>query len=160
MSGNRNKGTVYAISVSERKGTKKVPVPTATLCAGFGIRGDAHAGPGTRQVSLMSWESIQAFNARGKTCAPGDFAENICVAGLDFSRIRPGMRMRLGQTAELEVTRIGKECHRPCAIAQEAGVCIMPQEGIFCRVISGGMIRAGDDVHLLSETRDKETEYV
>ena len=153
-------GSVYAISVSGKRGEKKTTVPAAELIAGFGIEGDAHAGTGPRQVSLLSWEAVLAFNARGVCCAPGDFAENICAEGLDFSLIIPGTRIRIGAAAELEVTRIGKECHAPCHIAAQAGDCIMPKAGVFARVIQGGRIRPGDPMLILPATRNAEAGHV
>jgi len=49
--------------------------------------------------------------------------------------------------AELEVTQIGKRCHGDgCAIFREVGKCVMPREGIFCRVIRGGTVQASDRV--------------
>jgi len=46
----------------------------------------------------------------------------------------------------VEITQIGKECHRKCAIYYQAGDCIMPREGVFARVLSGGTIRIGDPI--------------
>ncbi|MFA5260825.1 MAG: MOSC domain-containing protein [Candidatus Omnitrophota bacterium] len=160
MNGNWSSGKIHTISVSSRRGIKKVNVPAATLIAGVGIDGDAHAGPGPRQVSLLSWEAIQAFNTRGVSCAPGDFAENICATGLDFSAIKPGTRILVGEDAELQVSRIGKECHAPCRIAQEAGDCIMPKEGVFAVVVRGGIIRVGDSVGVLPANQNAENVHV
>jgi MOSC domain-containing protein YiiM len=42
------------------------------------------------------------------------------------------------------VTQIGKECHARCAIYQQAGDCVMPKEGIFAKVIQGGLLRSGE----------------
>ena len=153
-------GKVRAVSVSSRRGIKKVNVPAATLIAGQGIAGDAHAGPGPRQVSLLSWEAIQAFNNGALQCVPGDFAENICAAGLDFLLLKPGTRILIGDEAELEVTRIGKECHAPCFIAQQAGDCIMPKEGVFASVVRGGTIRPGDPMRILSVQQNTEPVHV
>ena len=69
---------------------------------------------------------------------PGIFAENITTEQVDLSILTEGSRVRIGNTAELEITQIGKECHSKCAIYYKAGDCIMPREGIFARVIKGG----------------------
>ncbi len=49
----------------------------------------------------------------------------------------------------LELTQIGKECHHGCAIFQAMGDCIMPREGVFCRVIRAGTIKEGDMLEIM-----------
>jgi MOSC domain-containing protein YiiM len=138
-------GRVVAVSVGGRKGEKKTPVPSVTLVADHGVRDDAHAGPGARQVSLLAVESIGKMRARGLRVGPGDFAENITVEGFDLLNVRPGDRIRLGE-AVLEISQIGKECHDRCAIYIQAGDCVMPREGVFARVIRGGRVAPADPV--------------
>ena len=73
----------------------------------------------------------------GRPIGPGEFAENLTVAGLDAAAVGIFDRFRTGEI-ELEVTQIGKECHGDgCAIFRESGRCVMPAEGIFCRVLRG-----------------------
>lgn len=138
-------GRVAAVSVSRRKGEKKTPVPFAVLVEGHGVRDDAHAGPGHRQVSLLGSESIAKMKAKGLSVGPGDFAENVTVEGIDLPRLQVGDRLRLGE-AVVEITQIGKECHDRCAIYFQAGDCVMPREGIFARVVRGGTVAPGDPV--------------
>jgi len=139
-------GKVLSVNVSTTKGTPKRPVDHA-LIDGNGIAGDAHAGPWHRQVSILGWESIERFAAReGRTFAPGDFAENLTLSGIRTGQVMLLDRFRIG-TVELVVTQIGKSCHAAgCTVSQLVGRCVMPQEGIFCRVLSGGTVRAGDPV--------------
>jgi molybdenum cofactor synthesis domain-containing protein len=113
-----------------------------------GLRDDAHSGPGHRQVSLLAIERVEAFAQQTKRAyAHGDFAENLTVAGLDLATLPCGTRLRVGAAAELEVTQIGKRCHGgDCAIMREVGACIMPKEGIFCRVLRAGAVRADDGI--------------
>ena len=125
-------GKVLAVCISERKGTMKHPVSEAQLRAGHGIEGDAHAGPWHQQVSLPELPA-------------GAFAENILIEGLELKTLPIGTRLRVGG-ALLEVTQIGKECHKDCAIRQQIGDCVMPREGIFARVLMGGAVRPGDPV--------------
>ncbi|RMG60040.1 MAG: MOSC domain-containing protein [Deltaproteobacteria bacterium] len=139
-------GQVVAVCVSEKKGEKKKPVSSVFLEEDHGIRGDAHAGPGTRQVSLLSVESIEKMRALGLDVGPGDFAENITVSGVDFSAVTPGAKIRIGETVVVEVTQKGKECHDRCAIFYQAGDCVMPREGVFGRVVRGGQVKPGDTV--------------
>lgn len=136
-------GRVVAISVSRKKGIPKTNVPRAILRAAWGIEGDIHAGDWHRQVSLLALESIERMRRKGLSLRPGAFAENITTEGIELDRCSVGDRILLGGV-ELEVTQIGKECHSKCAIFFRAGDCVMPREGIFARVLTGGEIRVGD----------------
>lgn len=111
-----------------------------------GIQGDAHAGPWHRQVSFLATESIEKAKAGGLSVGFGDFAENIATEGIDWPTVAIGSRFRLGESALVEITQIGKECHKKCAIYYQAGDCIMPREGVFARVLEGGPIRRGDRI--------------
>lgn len=136
------KGIIKAVCISEAKGTVKRPVAEAKLIAAFGLEGDAHAGRWHRQVSLLSAEQVDAFNARGGAAAVGDFGENILVSGLDLRRLPVGSLLRAGEVV-LKLSQIGKECHSHCEIFQRVGDCIMPREGVFATVEQGGVLRAG-----------------
>jgi len=144
-------GTVDAICISRRKGEKKSPEPSARLIPNHGLEGDAHAGPWHRQVSLLAAGDIQDMRRQGLSdLKAGDFAENLVLSGLDLGKLGLGSRIRLGRTAELSVTQIGKDCHARCAIFQQAGDCIMPRLGLFARVVSGGTIAAGDTAEVVA----------
>jgi len=147
-----NRIEVVSVNLSEKKGTAKTPAAQIVLDA-LGVQGDAHAGPWHRQVSLLSQESMDRFaEDTGQRILPGGFAENITVRGIDLGRTAPLDRFRIG-AAELEVTQIGKQCHgEGCAIFQNVGRCAMPQEGVFCRVLRGGVVRPGDSVEYLPRT--------
>ena len=138
------RGRIRAISVSKRKGTPKGNVSEADLETDHGVVGDAHAGSGHRQVSLLAGEAIDALRRNGVDVAPGDFAENLTVESLDLSAVSVGSKLRAGETAELEVTQRGKQCHGRCAIFEAIGDCIMPREGLFARVTRSGHIKVGD----------------
>jgi cyclic pyranopterin phosphate synthase len=139
-------GTVVAVCLSEKKGEVKKPVESAFLKAGHGIEGDAHAGDRHRQVSLLAEESVDKMRGRGVELTPGIFAENLLTRGLDLGRLKVGDRLRVGGSAVLEVTQIGKECHQGCAIRQQVGDCVMPREGVFARVVEPGAVKAGDQI--------------
>jgi MOSC domain-containing protein YiiM len=136
---------VLAVCISENKGERKKPVEAVELRENHGIVGDAHAGDWHRQVSLLAQESIDKMRALGLDVTAGDFAENITTLGIDLVSLPIGTRLQIGETL-LEVTQIGKECHTRCAIFYQAGDCVMPKEGIFARVITGGVIRPGDEI--------------
>jgi len=139
------KGKVLAVNVSLNKGERKTPVDSVTLREGHGIEGDAHAGDWHRQVSLLAMESIAKMKALGLDVGEGDFAENITTEGVDLVSLPIGSKIALGETV-LEVTQIGKVCHTRCAIFYQAGDCVMPKEGIFGKVITGGVVRPGDEI--------------
>ena len=141
---------IVSIAVSKKKGTQKVPVDHAVLVKDHGIEGDAHAGPWGRQISFLAAEQIEACRSRGLRVTFGDFAENIATEGIDWKHIPVGSRLKLGKTVIVEITQIGKDCHKRCAIYYQAGDCIMPREGVFARVLKGGTLRRGDRVELLS----------
>ena len=143
--------TVVAVSISEAKGMRKTPVSSVILQLEHGICGDAHAGPGHRQVSLLARESIEKMRQLGLDVDAGDFAENITTEGLDLPSLPVGTRLSAG-SALLEVTQIGKECHARCAIYHQAGDCVMPKEGIFTRVLRGGTISPGDGIRIESDS--------
>ncbi|MBF0318387.1 MAG: MOSC domain-containing protein [Nitrospirae bacterium] len=140
-------GRIISINTSKEKGQRKVPVKCALLVKDFGIDGDAHAsGQWHRQVSLLALESIKKMQAAGLDVDCGDFAENITTEGIPLPTLPIGTRMSIGESVELEVTQIGKECHNRCAIYYQAGDCVMPSEGIFVRVTEGGKIMPGDKI--------------
>lgn len=146
-------GRIEAICISTARGTQKRPVGSAEFVADWGIRGDAHGGHWHRQVSLLSADRIDAFRARGAQVENGAFGENLVVRGFDFSAFPVGTLFKSGDVL-LELTRIGKECHQHCAIYQAVGDCIMPREGVFARVIRGGIVRTGDEL-VLAERRER-----
>lgn len=139
-------GRIVAVSLSARRGEKKTPVAEALLVAERGIEGDAHAGAGHRQVSLLAAESIEKMRAAGLRVGPGAFAENLTTEGIDLPSLPVGSLLRVGPDAVLEITQIGKECHQRCAIYEQAGDCVMPREGVFARVRTGGRVRTGDPI--------------
>ena len=144
-------GVVRSINVSKRKGTRKTPVDEAvTVVAHHGLDCDAHAGDWHRQVSLLAWESISKARAMGLDVAEGDFAENVTTEGIDLLALPMGTRVRIGDDVLLELSQIGKVCHTKCAIYHLAGDCIFPREGIFFVALSGGDIKRGDPVQVVS----------
>ena len=135
---------IESVNISREKGVQKHPVAEIECIENYGIKGDAHAGPWHRQVTLLGAEAIDAM----KTTAGdfeikfGDFAENIVTRGMNWSKAKVGGRITIEEVV-LEVTQIGKECHSRCAIFDAVGDCIMPKQGIFTKVIKGGKLHAG-----------------
>ncbi len=138
-------GIIKAVSISKEKGIKKTNVDEVQLKENFGIIGDAHAGS-SRQVSLLACESIQKMKDKGLKVGSGDFAENITTEGIDLLSLKVGDKLKAGTEAILEISQIGKVCHTRCNIYYQAGDCVMPKEGIFARVLKGGVIKTGDEI--------------
>ena len=143
-------GKILAVCISERKGTEKHNVGSARFIEDWGVENDSHAGKWHRQVSLLSFEKIEAFRARGADVAFGAFGENLVVSGIDFRTLPVGTKFKCNDVV-LELTQIGKECHTGCAIFEKMGECIMPREGVFTRVLHGGVISVGDTMEILKE---------
>lgn len=141
-------GKVIAVCTSPAKGTQKKNIGRAVFIEDYGIEGDAHAGKWHRQVSLLSHDKIEAFRKRGAEVSDGAFGENLVVEGIDFKTLPIGTRFQCNEVV-LELTQIGKECHHGCEIFQKMGDCIMPREGVFTKVIKGGVIQVGDILNIL-----------
>ncbi|MBE6789599.1 MAG: MOSC domain-containing protein [Ruminococcaceae bacterium] len=140
---------VLSINISEKKGTPKTEINPGVLIEEFGFEGDAHAGKWHRQVSLLAKESIEKSKGLPTDgLCHGVFAENITTEGIILHTLPVGTRLKINECI-LEITQIGKECHDGCAIRQLVGQCIMPREGIFCRVIKGGKIYKNDEIEIV-----------
>jgi len=136
---------IESVNISEKKGVQKQPVAVVECIESYGIKGDAHAGDWHRQVSFLAGEAVDTMRTEAGTfeIKNGDFGENIVTRGIDWAQVNVGGTIVVGEV-ELEITQIGKECHDRCAIFDAVGDCIMPRQGIFAKVIKGGMIHAGD----------------
>lgn len=140
---------VVAINISEKKGIPKVTIPEGNFIEEFGLEGDAHGGKWHRQVSLLGMESIDKMKAIGvQGLCTGKFAENLTTEGIVLFELPVGTKLKIGETIQ-EVTQIGKECHQKCAIYHTVGDCVMPKEGIFTRVLKGGVVKAGDEIEII-----------
>jgi len=145
-------GKIIAVCRSETTGTKKVPCGSGMFIEDYGLEGDAHACRGiARQVSLLAEKSIDKMRGLGLELNSGDFAENLTIEGMELFTIPVGTRLKVGEVI-LEISQIGKACHKGCAIFQAVGSCIMPKEGVFARVIRGGRITEGDAVEMIEQT--------
>lgn len=146
----KNKGLIKAVCISAAKGTPKENVGQALFIENYGIQSDAHAeADSNRQVSILPEEKITEFKQCYIDVKDGEFGENLIVSGIDSESMQPGTVLVCG-SVKLEITQIGKECHTGCSIAKAVGKCIMPSCGIFARVLSGGTIKAGDCLEVVS----------
>ena len=137
---------ILSVNISEKKGEKKHNIGTGRALIQQGLENDAHIGMAIRQVSLLASESIEKIRQKGLNVNYGDFAENLTTEGIELFTLPLGTKLKVGKDVLLEVTQIGKTCLTPCAIYHAVGDCVMPKEGIFVRVLSEGMISAGDEI--------------
>jgi MOSC domain-containing protein YiiM len=151
-SGGRMK--IVSLATSLKKGTRKTTVDELRLVEDHGVEGDAHAGPWHRQVSFLAAEQIEGCIEQGLNVEFGAFAENIASEGVDWKTLPVGTQVELGDEVLVEITQIGKECHKKCAIFYQAGDCIMPREGVFGRVLKSGMVRVGDAIRIEDAVRN------
>lgn len=147
-------GVVKAICISDIRGVEKRAIEEGHFLLDFGIEGDAHGGKWHRQVSLLSYDKVKAFNERGAQVGDGAFGENLVVEGIDFRSLPVGTKLYAGSAAFV-MTQIGKECHSHCAIYHRVGECIMPKEGVFAEVTKEGVIRPGDVMYMELPDRDR-----
>lgn len=144
---------VKAVCLSEKTGMKKKKVEKGLFVENLGLKNDAHANSKThRQVSLLAMESIKKMQDMGLNVSEGDFAENITTEYVDLLSLKIGTKIKVGHDAVLEITQHGKICHKPCEIYRQAGTCIMPEEGIFARVIRGGTVKEGDKITIMDNS--------
>lgn len=140
---------VLGINLSEVKGVVKTPIEKGFLKVDFGLEGDAHGGSWHRQVSLLGIESVDKIREKAIIeLTPGIFAENITTEGIILYELPVGTRLSIGE-AVLEVTQIGKECHKGCTVMKTTGDCVMPREGIFTKVVEEGWIKPGDEIRII-----------
>lgn len=142
-------GKVISVNISDKKGVIKTPISEGMFVEEFGLKDDAHGGNWHRQVSLLANESINKMISKGvEGLVPGKFAENITTEGIVLYELPVGTKLQIGDTIQ-EVTQIGKECHHGCEIKRQVGQCVMPKEGIFTKILKGGVVKAGDEIKIL-----------
>jgi MOSC domain-containing protein YiiM len=145
------KAQIIAVCRSEQRTDPKVNVAQGELRAGWGLVGDSHAGPpqpGRWQISLLAWETVERARLdHGLDAVPGSFAENLTTQGLDTSSLQVGDRLRIGGQVVLEIEQLGK----PSAMAHTysfQGHSLLPTAGVFCGVVTGGIVRIGDGIQV------------
>src|SRR5256885_13959543 len=109
-------------------------VPTATLITGVGIEGDKHAvATSDRQVLLADQEALD------EVCVePGAIKENLTVEGLHVMGLPAGTRVRLGNSAVLEITKGCEPCFRMDEVRMGLKGELVGRRGMGARVVNGG----------------------
>lgn len=139
-------GKILSVNISAKKSVKKHNVHSCIALLNYGLEHDAHAGTELRQISLLASESIEKIRQKGLNVQYGDFAENLTTEGIELYTLPLGTKLQIGKNVLLQITKIGKECPKPCAIFYAVGDCVMPREGIFARVLTEGTISTGDKI--------------
>ena len=133
-------GRVETVCASRRHGLAEPAPGQVRMLADHGIEGDADAGRGHRQISLIDHAaSTRQHPPTGGGRQTGAFAANVVLSGLDMGALGLGSRLRLGATATLSITRIGRSGSEP-----EPAEHRMPDGLLFARVIEGGLVAVGD----------------
>lgn len=163
---------VISVSTSARHTFSKPRVEAIELIAGFGVRGDAHAGdtvrhrylvrkdaaaPNLRQVHLVQGELFDELAVKGYPVAPGDIGENVVTAGVDLLSLAVGTRLHLGANAVVELTGLRSPCRQlddfqaglmAAVLERGADGSLVRKAGVMGVVIAGGTVRAGDVIRV------------
>lgn len=142
------RGRVVSVNISRETGVVKNPIKEGVFIEKFGLEDDAHGGDWHRQVSLLAIESFSKMGNIVQDLRPGIFAENITTEGIELYTLDIGTRFKIGGSIQ-ELTQIGKKCHTGCEITQKVGRCVMPTDGIFTKVIKGGLVKEGDLIEII-----------
>jgi len=159
----RDMARIEQISISAG-GVPKRAVPREQV-GESGLSGDRqrdlehHGGP-ERAVCLWSLEVIEALRAEGHPVVPGGCGENLTLAGLDWPRLLPGVRLRLGEAVLLEITKYCSPCSNIAASFSDGDFTRISQKRfpgmsrLYARVLAGGPLAAGDGVSVVAAGGD------
>jgi len=149
---NSEKSTVLAVCIGDSRKIPKKQVASAILVKDFGIKGDVHAGRDHKQVSLLNLVSLEKNRKMGYELDYGDLFENIDFQGIaDLYKYPLGTLIRIGKDVILSITQIGKDHDVDIIVRGKKVRSIMPEEGIFSRVVEGGTIQSGDTIEVMTE---------
>jgi len=162
--------TVVAVHRSSSHSFSKFAEDGIVLVEGLGVEGDAHAGatvkhrsrvkrdpgaPNLRQVHLLHAELFDELVGRGFAVFPGDLGENITTRGVDLLALPTGTRLRIGDTAEVEVTGLRNPCSQidrfqsgltAAVLDRDASGAIVRKTGVMAVVSRGGRVLPGDTI--------------
>ncbi|MEO6120618.1 MAG: MOSC domain-containing protein [Acidimicrobiales bacterium] len=125
------------------------------LVADQGIEGDVHRGAPLRQVHLIHGELHDELRAQGFDLGAGQMGENVTTRGRDLLELAEGTRLRLGQSAVVELTGLRTPCRqldhiaaglRRALLGRDAEGKPRPKVGVMAVVVDGGEVRPGDPI--------------
>lgn len=165
-------GRVVAVSSSSAHTFSKPNQESIRLLKGLGVEGDAHMGetvkhrsrvavdptrPNLRQVHLIHSELHDELRAAGFNVAPGQMGENVTTLGVDLLGLPVGTRLRLGETALVEVTGLRNPCAQldafqaglmAAVLGRDGEGNLIRKAGIMGIVLESGEVRAGDAIRV------------
>ena len=163
-------GVVTAVSLSRGHHFSKPNALSIRLLAGLGVDGDAHAGvtvkhrsrvrrdpsqPNLRQVHLVHAELFDELREKGFVVVPGDIGENVTTRGIDLLALPTGTRLRLGETATVEITGLRNPCVQldtfqkglmAATLDKDSDGNLVRKAGVMGVVLEGGEVRPGDAI--------------
>jgi len=142
---------VVAVCVSAVSGLPRPQVAEGVLREGVGFVGNRHSVGGDREVCLFDQETYAALQAEGMNVGPGSFGENLTLSGVDFTRLSPGDRLKVGAEGVIEITMFRKPCANLTQIDSRLPSAIVGRSGWLARVVQGGVVRPGDPVEVIRE---------
>lgn len=160
-------GRLVQINVSPG-GVPKFPVAEAHVSfdrvAGDSWNDTEHHGLPGQAICLFSLEVIAELAAEGYPLFPGALGENFTTDGIDYRRIRPGDRYRVGNDVEIRITKVRRPCRTIAVYGNgilratydaevKAGNTSSPRwgrSGFYADVLKEGIVRPGDTIELLS----------
>ena len=145
-------GKIKSIYTGSRKGKLKKRVSQVSLKKNYGIIGDAHAGAGKRQISLLAEESIARLRGRDEKIGIGNLMENLRTTGIELTSLLVGTKLEVGRTVLLEISEIGKHSSKPIKVFAMPEGCLLPLNGVFAKVLKGGTIREEDKIEIVADT--------
>ena len=122
------------------------PLAEATLIAEHGIEGDRKGGHPKRNLNIMDAEMLAVLAGEGYPAGPGVLGENLILQGVDVSTLPAGSRLRIGDSALVEVGRLREPCYKLTALDARMPAAVIGRVGVMARVLHGGTIRVGDEV--------------
>jgi MOSC domain-containing protein YiiM len=139
-------GKVLSVNLSTDKQKPKKAVSSIEVDLKKGVIGDAHEGM-PMQVSILPYEAVEKELGDTTKFPPGSFAENITTQGVDFSEIRVGDIIKIGEVT-LKVVQIGKPGNQAHTYSFN-GHSLLPCYGIFANIVKPGSITIGDEIFII-----------
>jgi MOSC domain-containing protein YiiM len=167
-------GTVIGVACDGQHRFGKVPQARIRLIAEIGVEGDAHAGTtvrhrsrrkktpeaiNLRQVHLLHAELFDELAAKGFAIRPGAMGENVTTSGLDLLGLPRGAKLRLGDSAVVELTGLRNPCWQIDANIGEGAMAatlerapdgsLVRKAGVMAVVLTGGELAPGDTIEVI-----------
>lgn len=128
----------------------RVSVQTAMLIENYGIEGDRKGGNPRRNLNVMDDRTLAELHMEGYPIEPGALGENLIISGLDLRTLPPQARLRIGDSAIIELGKPRIPCHKLTRIDERMPNAVGERVGVMCRVAQSGRIAVGDRVEVIA----------